>query len=660
MKKTISILALIILCAALLAGCECEHYWRDATCAAPMTCALCGETTGETLEHTWIDATCSTPMTCNVCGQTSGEPAGHHYESLMVGATEFTEGYTIHTCTVCRDSYTDSQTPALGYYITEGDLIFKSDGFAYLYDSYGVKETFTGWMDEVYKIEDDYEVNAGGFLVTSPFFCRDDIYRVIIEDGVSLKSTAYLFYACYEMRSIHIGSDVTSLGEAMLAECSSISQITFGKDSKLTAIESGAMGSLTLNSQFVIPSGVTHLGSLPITSQPIVLNEGLVSIGEYTLYGSNIVLPSTVTQIGKGNMEHLVIPDGHPHFKMVDNCLIQSDTKTLVDVAAGFILPTDGSITAIGDGALRGVQLSAIEIPEGVTSIGKQAFYSCNAQTITLPNSITQIGKEAFSCCRNLTQINLPAGLTEIPEDAFSYCVALEAIDIPSNITSIGANAFVGCYSLRNVVLSRGLTSIGAGAFAICESIAELTLPDSLTTIGNYAFQNCILTTLEIPASVTQIGRNPILGCSNLTELTVAQDNPEYYISGNCLVGRSSKTLIVGIGNAAIPDDGSVEIIGDEAFSNNVNITKITIPKGVTAIGYSAFRGCINLTQLVLPDTLEYYGDVCFDDCPLLAYIDYQSTTAQWANVRKGDYQWMSGENFYQIRCTDGILSPWG
>lgn len=54
--------------------CETEgHAWVDATCEAPKTCDLCGETEGEALGHEWIDATYQAPKTCETCGATEGE-----------------------------------------------------------------------------------------------------------------------------------------------------------------------------------------------------------------------------------------------------------------------------------------------------------------------------------------------------------------------------------------------------------------------------------------------------------------------------------------------------------------------------------------------------------------------------------------------------------
>lgn len=74
MKRMISTALLLVMLVSLLAGCACEHEWKDADCAAPKTCNLCGQTEGEkTNDHKWEEATTEAPKTCSVCGQTEGE-----------------------------------------------------------------------------------------------------------------------------------------------------------------------------------------------------------------------------------------------------------------------------------------------------------------------------------------------------------------------------------------------------------------------------------------------------------------------------------------------------------------------------------------------------------------------------------------------------------
>ena len=73
-KRFLSITMALVIVLSLLAGCSCQHEWKDANCRAPKTCKLCNETEGEkTDDHKWEDATTEAPKTCTVCGKTEGE-----------------------------------------------------------------------------------------------------------------------------------------------------------------------------------------------------------------------------------------------------------------------------------------------------------------------------------------------------------------------------------------------------------------------------------------------------------------------------------------------------------------------------------------------------------------------------------------------------------
>lgn len=89
----IRLLVVLILCTVLLAGCGCEHEWKDATCTAPKTCSLCSEVEGEALGHTWADATCEAAKTCTACGVTEGEALGHTWADATCAAPK--------TCSAC-------------------------------------------------------------------------------------------------------------------------------------------------------------------------------------------------------------------------------------------------------------------------------------------------------------------------------------------------------------------------------------------------------------------------------------------------------------------------------------------------------------------------------------------------------------------------------
>ena len=55
------------------------HSFMPATCIAPKTCSVCGETEGKKLSHNYTDATCQAPRTCTVCSKTIGNVAAHAY-----------------------------------------------------------------------------------------------------------------------------------------------------------------------------------------------------------------------------------------------------------------------------------------------------------------------------------------------------------------------------------------------------------------------------------------------------------------------------------------------------------------------------------------------------------------------------------------------------
>ena len=160
---------------------------------------------------------------------------------------------------------------------------------------------------------------------------------------------------------------------------------------------------------------------------------------------------------------------------------VKESTRIICDEAfyccrslSEIVIPS--SVTSIGKGAfLRCHSLSEIVIPSSVTSIGDSAFYDCRSLSeIVIPSSVTSIGDSAFSGCRSLSEIVIPSNVTSIGDSAFSCCGSLSEIVIPSSVTIIGDSAFSCCGSLSEIVIPSSVTSIGNSAFYGCN------FPDNL------------------------------------------------------------------------------------------------------------------------------------------------------------------------------------
>ena len=106
-------------------------------------------------------------------------------------------------------------------------------------------------------------------------------------------------------------------------------------------------------------------------------------------------------------IESLVVTTGNKKYHSANNCIIETETKKLIVGCKTSIIPSDGSVTSIGDYAFSGCNgLTSVTIPDSVSSIGNGAFGGCSGLTsVIIPNSVTSIGEAAFWGCSGLKNI---------------------------------------------------------------------------------------------------------------------------------------------------------------------------------------------------------------------------------------------------------------
>ena len=200
------------------------------------------------------------------------------------------------------------------------------------------------------------------------------------------------------------------------------------------------------------------------------------------------------------------------------------------------------------DSAFEGCSgLTSVMIPASVTEIGRSAFEDCvNLQSINIPRFVKTIGYCICSNCKKLESILYEAEelsrvkdreeyydddyyFEEVNYDCYNYSQNDSEHDEyyadDSNLDDDEfeyiddvVESFFGCDSVCNFIFGENVKRIPN---CLCRGMIHLNkvdMPESVTEIGRFAFSNCRgLTSVEIPESVTEIGDYAFRGCSGLT-----------------------------------------------------------------------------------------------------------------------------------------------
>ena len=294
--------------------------------------------------------------------------------------------------------------------------------------------------------------------------------------------------------------------------------------------------------------------------------------------------------------------------------------------------------------------LETLAIPDSVTGIGDFVFWGCTAlKTLAFGTGVRGIiGHNSFDGCVNLENFTVPGGNTyyadvdgvlfskdkrmlfffprgrggtyEIPDgttdvywEAFAGCDKLEALRIPASVVDGDEGEWAGnngisladCAGLAGIEVD-GDNPVYASVDGVIFSKDKRTLlcypraregayeiPEGVMDIDvRQGFGDCArLTSVRIPASVTNLWDSAFSRCTNLAEISVSEDNPLYASEDGVLFDRNKRRLIRcppgKTGTYAIPE-GVTEVAGG-GFGNCGKLTSVQIPASVTNV-HGAFQ----------------------------------------------------------------------
>ena len=362
------------------------------------------------------------------------------------------------------------------------------------------------------------------------------------------------------------------------------------------------------------PWNIPNVEVLPI--EKVVIGEGITCIGAYTFadYGGGPILKTVI-------LPNSLVSIDHHAFAGCENARFYAGSE-----GSGQILPDNLQI--IGGYAFQGCeQLTRLEFPEGLKEIYGYAFNKCkDLSYVKLPSTLELLSEDAFSNTslthiapagkyssnvieipwgegkeipsknvsfsnNNIQDVIFPDGITILPKEICQFMSNLTNVTVPDSIKTVENFVFRNCSALKEIDWSdkTNLQVIKvSGVFSGCKALEKVLLPDQVqleydeTSEGMFA-ECSALTELHIPDTCENIPDNLLYGCRSLTEEGFNWPSSIKKIEA----GAISST---GIKNLDIPQ--TVTSIGDAAFADCKNLSKVHIPANVVNLRPGIFRDC--------------------------------------------------------------------
>ena len=150
----------------------------------------------------------------------------------------------------------------------------------------------------------------------------------------------------------------------------------------------------------------------------------------------------------------------------------------------------------------------------------------------------------------------------------------------------------------------------------------DVVVPETIKGIGKDAFKGIEgITSVKLGAKIKKITVWGFIKCSDLLDINVSKNNPNYSSRDGVLYNKDGTVLLFmpqGRSELVIPE-GVVEI-GDYACSCAFKLNKVVLPSTLKTIGKEAFLHC-SFEQIAIPKSVESISENAFADCTKLRTV---------------------------------------
>jgi hypothetical protein len=215
------------------------------------------------------------------------------------------------------------------------------------------------------------------------------------------------------------------------------------------------------------------------------------------------------------------------------------------------MLNTSNFPAGIGAGQTIGGKTGVLIIGYNIPSYLTVFYTATDSSYVDISGSLTS-GDLPFDVS-NITQVAIGNTVTSIGDYAFRDTTALTTVtfEADSTLVTIGEWAFYnlpGSSLLTSIEIPKSVTSIGFNAFRNTTSLTEITFEaeSTLTSIAVYAFYQSGLTSIVIPSSVTNISSDAFTS-SGIENNTIYIEQPS-----SLAVSYNTPTTFFGATNVTI------------------------------------------------------------------------------------------------------------
>lgn len=458
------------------------------------------------------------------------------------------------------------------------------------------------------------------------------------------------FYWCRSIKKITIPSSVKIIGNSAFNGCSGISEINFSYG--LEVIGESAFYSLPNVSELFIPASVKEIKWLAFQNT-----------GDVAIYCEHPFEPKEWNHYWRESNNQTYWGVNENTFVKTENLSIVLDTENKTATIAKYF----------GD-------VEKIEIPSTVSHM--ENLYT-----------VTRIGQSAFVKCKNLKELIIPNTVTSIEGYAINQCNQLASITIPfigDKLDNPEKPFFEHIFgfvplSLRKVIITGG-TEIYENSFEECNSIKEIFIPKTVTTIGQNAFIDCsnlVIYCERLSRPLTWVTnwnyKRPVYwgvnedNCVSIQDITYILDNEtqtakitryrgaaETVEIADSITHNDIVYTVTSIGNNAFDKCPSSNIIlpnsiikiGKNAFYGCGEMISISIPSGVTTIESATFAHCFELRFIEIPNTVTKIDSSAFAYCFYLKEITIPNSVTSI-----GEYAFANCRNLTTINIPNSVIS---